>query len=235
MPTVIGACASAERSAPGSASVADAATAVVAGLGGNATLEPPRVDSYNFAVAKDGRLAHTPDVLTLPFIGRSDVISLGVGEPDKPTPWPIREAVIRSLEKGQTTYTSNLGLESLRVAISDYVTKQFRVTYDPKTEILVTVGVSEALDIAFRAVLNPGDEVIYHEPCYVSYSPSIKMAYGVPVVAATFASAAAVATGLASVAAMNGEPTRVLCWAGDGGTSRRLVGRGLVSFSFAIW
>lgn len=118
-------------------------------------------------------------------IGRTDVISLGVGEPDKPTPWPIREAVIRSLEKGQTSYTSNLGLESLRVGISEYVTKHFRTTYDPKTEILVTVGVSEALDIAFRAVLNPGDEVIYHEPCYVSYSPSIKMAYGVPVVVQT--------------------------------------------------
>ncbi len=118
-------------------------------------------------------------------IGRSDVISLGVGEPDKPTPWPIREAVIRSLEKGQTSYTSNLGLEALRVGISEYVTKHFRTTYDPKTEILVTVGVSEALDIAFRAVLNPGDEVIYHEPCYVSYSPSIKMAYGVPVVVQT--------------------------------------------------
>jgi aminotransferase len=118
-------------------------------------------------------------------IGRSDVISLGVGEPDKPTPWPIREAVIRSLEKGQTSYTSNLGLESLRILISEYVTKHFRTTYDPKTEILVTVGVSEALDIAFRAVLNLGDEVIYHEPCYVSYSPSIKMAYGVPVVVQT--------------------------------------------------
>lgn len=118
-------------------------------------------------------------------IGRSDVISLGVGEPDKSTPWPIREAVIRSLEKGQTSYTSNLGLEPLRVLISEYVEKQFRVNYDPKTEILVTVGVSEALDIAFRAVLNPGDEVIYHEPCYVSYSPSIKMAYGVPVVVET--------------------------------------------------
>lgn len=118
-------------------------------------------------------------------IGRSDVISLGVGEPDKPTPWPIREAAIRSLEKGQTSYTSNLGLESLRVAISGYVENQFRMTYDPKKEILVTVGVSEALDIAFRAMLNPGDEVIYHEPCYVSYSPSIKMAYGVPVVVET--------------------------------------------------
>ncbi|SKB03511.1 aminotransferase [Prosthecobacter debontii] len=118
-------------------------------------------------------------------IGRSDVISLGVGEPDKPTPWPIREAAIRSLEKGQTSYTSNLGLESLRVAISGYVENQFRVSYDPKKEILVTVGVSEALDIAFRALLNPGDEVIYHEPCYVSYAPSIKMAYGVPVVVET--------------------------------------------------
>jgi len=111
-------------------------------------------------------------------IGRSDVISLGVGEPDKPTPWPIREAAIRSLEKGQTSYTSNLGLESLRVGISGYVQKHFNVTYDPKTEILVTVGVSEALDLAFRAVLNPGDEVIFHQPCYVSYSPSIVMAYG---------------------------------------------------------
>ncbi|HEY1082710.1 MAG TPA: aminotransferase class I/II-fold pyridoxal phosphate-dependent enzyme [Prosthecobacter sp.] len=118
-------------------------------------------------------------------IGRNDVISLGVGEPDKPTPWPIREAAIRSLEKGQTSYTSNLGLETLRVAISGYVENLFRVTYDPKKEILVTVGVSEALDIAYRAMLNPGDEVIYHEPCYVSYSPSIKMAYGVPVVVQT--------------------------------------------------
>ena len=114
-------------------------------------------------------------------IGRSDVISLGVGEPDKPTPWPIREAAIRSLEKGQTSYTSNLGLESLRIGISKYVEEHFRTTYDPKKEILVTVGVSEALDLAFRAVLNPGDEVIYHQPCYVSYGPSITMAYGTPV------------------------------------------------------
>jgi aminotransferase len=118
-------------------------------------------------------------------IGRTDVISLGVGEPDKPTPWPIRDAAIKSLERGQTSYTSNLGLESLRIAISDYVDTLFRTRYNPKAEILVTVGVSEALDIAFRAMLNPGDEVIYHEPCYVSYSPSIKMAYGVPVVVNT--------------------------------------------------
>ncbi|MCB1225751.1 MAG: aminotransferase class I/II-fold pyridoxal phosphate-dependent enzyme [Verrucomicrobiales bacterium] len=118
-------------------------------------------------------------------IGRTDVISLGVGEPDKPTPWSIREAAIRSLERGQTSYTSNLGLESLRHAITGYVEQQFGMGYDAKKEVLVTVGVSEALDLAFRALLNPGDEVIFHEPCYVSYSPSIRMAYGVPVVVNT--------------------------------------------------
>ncbi|MDF1756541.1 MAG: aminotransferase class I/II-fold pyridoxal phosphate-dependent enzyme [Verrucomicrobiales bacterium] len=110
--------------------------------------------------------------------GRDDVISLGVGEPDFAAPWHIREAAIFALEKGQTSYTSNLGLPSLRESISKYVTKKFDVKYDPKTEVLVTVGVSEALDIACRALLDPGDEVIYHEPCYVSYSPSIVMAYG---------------------------------------------------------
>lgn len=113
--------------------------------------------------------------------GRDDVISLGVGEPDFVTPWHIREAAIYSLEKGQTTYTSNLGLLSLRKSISKYVSGFFDVDYDPAKEVLVTVGVSEAIDIALRALLNPGDEVIYHEPCYVSYSPSIVMAYGVAV------------------------------------------------------
>lgn len=110
--------------------------------------------------------------------GREGVISLGVGEPDFVTPWHIREAAIYSLEKGQTTYTSNLGLLSLRKSISKYVGNFFKVDYDPATEVLVTVGVSEAIDIALRALLNPGDEVIIHEPCYVSYSPSIVMAYG---------------------------------------------------------
>ena len=113
--------------------------------------------------------------------GRDDVISLGVGEPDFVTPWHIREAAIYSLEKGQTSYTSNLGLLSLRKSIARYVADFFNVAYDPAREILVTVGVSEAIDIALRALLNPGDEVIYHEPCYVSYSPSIIMAHGVAV------------------------------------------------------
>ncbi len=113
--------------------------------------------------------------------GRDDVISLGVGEPDFATPWHIREAAIYSLEKGQTTYTSNLGLLSLRKSIAKYVGGFFGVDYDAAGEVLVTVGVSEAIDIALRALLNPGDEVIYHEPCYVSYSPSIALAYGVAV------------------------------------------------------
>ena len=113
--------------------------------------------------------------------GRDDVISLGVGEPDFATPWHIREAAIYSLEKGHTSYTSNLGLLSLRKEISRYVRDFFHVDYDATTDVLVTVGVSEAIDLALRALLNPGDEVIFHSPCYVSYLPSISLAYGVPV------------------------------------------------------
>src|SRR5580704_8572585 len=110
-----------------------------------------------------------------------DVISLGVGEPDFVTPWHIREAAIYALEQGRTSYTSNLGLLKLREAISRNVEKHFQAGYEAKTEILVAVGVSEAMDLAFRAVLNPGDEVIYHEPCYVSYAPGIALAGGLPV------------------------------------------------------
>jgi aminotransferase len=113
--------------------------------------------------------------------GQKDIISLGVGEPDFVTPWHIREAAIYALERGRTTYTSNLGLPRLREAISANVEKNFGITYDPASQILVTVGVSEALDIALRAIINPGDEVLYHEPCYVSYAPGIAMTHGVPV------------------------------------------------------
>jgi len=112
---------------------------------------------------------------------QKSVISLGVGEPDFVTPWHIREAAIYALENGRTTYTSNLGLLKLREAIAASTEKHFKVTYDPKTQIIITVGVSEALDIALRALINPGDEIIYHEPCYVSYAPSISMVHGVPV------------------------------------------------------
>jgi aminotransferase len=116
-----------------------------------------------------------------------DVISLGIGEPDFHTPWRIREAAIYSLERGHTGYTSNLGLPKLRERIAQYVSKHFRVGYDPATEIIVTVGVSEAIDLALRALLNPGDEVLYHEPCYVSYNPSVVLAHGVPVAVPTHA------------------------------------------------
>lgn len=112
------------------------------------------------------------------------MISLGVGEPDFVTPWHIREAAIYALERGRTGYTSNLGLLKLREAISVSLQKHFHVSYDPKTQILITVGVSEALDIALRALINPGDEIIYHEPCYVSYGPSVTLAHGVPVAVA---------------------------------------------------
>lgn len=116
-----------------------------------------------------------------------DVISLGVGEPDFTTPWTIRESGIFSIEKGHTSYTSNLGTIQLRRAIAEYVAKNYGVSYNPANQCLVTVGVSEALDIAMRAVLNPGDEVIYTEPCFVSYPAEIRMAHGVPVPVETYA------------------------------------------------
>ncbi|HEX3043563.1 MAG TPA: aminotransferase class I/II-fold pyridoxal phosphate-dependent enzyme [Bacillota bacterium] len=109
------------------------------------------------------------------------VISLGVGEPDFVTPWHIREACFYSLEKGYTMYTSNYGLLELREEIAIDLKKNYGVAYDPKHEILVTVGVSEALDLAFRAIIEPGDEVIIPEPCYVSYNPCVIMAGGKPV------------------------------------------------------
>ena len=118
--------------------------------------------------------------------GRKDVISLGIGEPDFQTPWHIREKAIASIERGVTRYTSNLGTPELRQALTDYMRASFHTAYDWKTEILVTVGVIEAFDIALRAVLSPGDEVLYHEPCFVAYAPLIRMAHGVPVAVNTF-------------------------------------------------
>jgi aminotransferase len=110
-----------------------------------------------------------------------DVISLGIGEPDFDTPWHIREAAIYALEKGKTHYTSNLGLLELRRAISTYVEAHYTVSYRPDDEVLVTVGVSEAIDLALRALINPGDKVLYHQPCYVSYNPSVALAHGIAV------------------------------------------------------
>lgn len=108
-------------------------------------------------------------------------ISLGVGEPDFVTPWHVREACIYSLESGITSYTSNKGMPELRECISNQACRDLGLEYDPGEEILITTGVSEAVDLAFRATINPGDEVIVPEPCYVAYTPDIIMAGGIAV------------------------------------------------------
>lgn len=109
------------------------------------------------------------------------IISLGVGEPDFVTPWHIREACIYSLEKGYTMYTSNWGMLELREEIALHLYNRYQVKYEPQNEVLVTVGVSEGMDLALRAILAPGDEVLIPEPCYISYSPCAVMAGGIPV------------------------------------------------------
>lgn len=116
--------------------------------------------------------------------GMTGVISLGVGEPDFVTPWPVRAAAIQSLEDGYTSYSANAGLPALREEISGYIDSYFCVPYAPESEVIVTVGASEAIDIALRAILNPGEEVLVIEPCFVSYAPLVIMAGGVPVIVA---------------------------------------------------
>ena len=110
-----------------------------------------------------------------------DAISLGVGEPDFVTPWSIRDAAIQSIEDGRTQYTSNWGLESLREKVSAYLRLRYHVLYNPKDEILITVGASEGIDLALRALVCPGDEVLIPEPSYVSYAPGVTFSGGVPV------------------------------------------------------
>ncbi|WP_416151736.1 aminotransferase [Salipaludibacillus sp. HK11] len=114
-----------------------------------------------------------------------NIISLGVGEPDYSTPWNVREASIHSLERGITSYTANAGLLELREAISHYLQKRFEIMYDPKDEVVVTVGASEGIDLALRAILNPGDEVLIAEPCFVSYAPLVSLIGGIPVAVPT--------------------------------------------------
>lgn len=110
-----------------------------------------------------------------------DIITLGVGEPDFVTPWHVREACVYSLERGRTGYTSNAGTPELREAIGQYLDDNFKVTYNPSNQILVTVGGSEAIDLALRALIVPGDEILIPEPCYVSYSPITSIGGGIPV------------------------------------------------------
>ena len=116
---------------------------------------------------------------------RKDVISLGVGEPDFDTPWHVSRAAVTALENGQTHYTSNLGTPELRQAIAAYLKRRFNAPYDWRRQILVTVGVSEAIDLAIRAITSPGDEILYHEPCFVSYAATIRLAHGTPVAVET--------------------------------------------------
>ncbi|MFJ5714048.1 aminotransferase [Neobacillus sp. NPDC093127] len=119
--------------------------------------------------------------------GMKDVISLGVGEPDFITPWNIREAAILSLEQGFTSYTANAGLLELREEISAYLGTRFGVSYNAKNQIIVTVGASQAIDLAFRAILNQGDEVLIVEPAFVSYAPLVSLAGGKPIAVSTSA------------------------------------------------
>ncbi|MGZ8475407.1 MAG: aminotransferase class I/II-fold pyridoxal phosphate-dependent enzyme, partial [Candidatus Limnocylindria bacterium] len=114
-----------------------------------------------------------------------DVISLTIGEPDFTTPEPITRAAIDSLEAGETHYIANGGMIELRELIAANLQNRYGVTYDARTELLITVGASEGVDASLRATLNPGDEVIYHEPCFVAYAPCIELAGGVPVRVAT--------------------------------------------------
>ena len=114
-----------------------------------------------------------------------DVVSLGIGEPDFDTPWHISRAAMMCLENGGTHYTSNLGTPELRQAICRYLSRRFGSSFDWQREVLVTVGVSEAIDLAIRAICAPGDEVLYHEPCFVSYAPMIRLAHAVPVAVET--------------------------------------------------
>lgn len=114
-----------------------------------------------------------------------DTVSLGVGEPDFDTPWHISRAAVTCLEDGGTHYTSNLGTPELRQAICRYLKRRFASDYEWSKEVLVTVGVSEAIDLAIRAICSPGDEVLYHEPCFVSYAPTIRLAHAVPIAVET--------------------------------------------------
>jgi len=118
---------------------------------------------------------------------RTDIISLGIGEPDFPTPRLVREACVRALEEGRTTYTHNAGLPELRESIAEYLHTNFNVSYNPAHELMVTIGSSEALDLALRVLINEGDEILVPAPCYVSYSPITNLGGGVAVEVETFA------------------------------------------------
>ena len=136
----------------------------------------PRVAPHVAALPKSG-IRRFFDIVA----HEKDVVSLGVGEPDFDTPWHISRAAVTCLEDGGTHYTSNLGTPALRQAICRYLERRFDARFDWNCETLVTVGVSEAIDLAVRAICSPGDEVLYHEPCFVSYAPTVRLAHATPV------------------------------------------------------
>jgi len=115
-----------------------------------------------------------------------DCISLGVGEPDFTTPWGISDSAIYSIKNGETHYTPNRGLPELRELTTDYIKNKWKLNYNPNSEILITMGVSQALDLALRSIIDPGDEIIIFQPCYVSYSANISMLHGKPVIIPTY-------------------------------------------------
>jgi aminotransferase len=152
------------------------------------TTSQPPLDTTRFIARHVAGLRRSGIRDFFELVAKTDgVISLGIGEPDFDTPEPIRNAVKTAMDTGKTHYTSNLGLPELRKEISRYVESYFHVAYRWDDEVLVTVGVSEALDLALRALLNPGDKVLYHQPCYVSYAPTVELVHGVGVPVATSA------------------------------------------------
>jgi aminotransferase len=146
------------------------------------SLKKPRVAPHVAALPKSG-IRKFFDIVAQ----AKDVVSLGVGEPDFDTPWHISRAAVTCLEDGGTHYTSNLGMPELRQAICRYNERRFNAQFDWRKETLVTVGVSEAIDLAIRAICSPGDEVVYHEPCFVSYAATIRLAHATPVCVETSA------------------------------------------------
>lgn len=153
------------------------------------TTDPADTNDDPTATRKGPRLARRLDSLSGSGIRRffdimasmEDVISLSIGEPDFVTPWPVRDAAIRSIEQGHTHYTSNYGLAELREELTRHLDRLYGLRYEPTNELLITSGVSEALDVTMRAILDPGDEVILPDPSYVAYGPVISLAGGVPV------------------------------------------------------
>lgn len=154
---------------------------------GTLTSTPKAMKDYLAPLVRDIPPSGIRRFFDLVSASKEDIISLGVGEPDFSTPWRVREAAVTSLERGRTKYTPNAGIPELREAIAEYLHNQFQTTYDPANEVIVTVGGSEAIDLALRALVVPGDEILIPEPCYISYSPITKIGGGIPVGIETFA------------------------------------------------